>query len=97
MAAENILNKWLLQTDETILNKGLYFLIEEAMKEYAKLKCQELLKIVAEKAKIKRNHYLNNQQLLSQAEEKTFNPYEYSYFISKDSILNAVDLENFCS
>ena len=24
MAAENILNKWLLQTDKTILNKGLY-------------------------------------------------------------------------
>lgn len=49
--------------------------IEQAIKEYSKLKCQELLEIVAEKAKV----------------EEVWN----NYYVNKDSILNAVDLDKF--
>lgn len=52
--------------------------LQKAMKEYAKLKCQELLLVVAEKAEISYNKF---------GEE----------YVDKDSILNAVDLEKFCS
>ena len=51
MTAKNILEEWLSQTDQTNLKQGHYFVIEEAMKEYTKMKCKELLEIVAEKLK----------------------------------------------
>lgn len=51
-----------------------------AMQEYAKLKCQELLEIVSEKAKT-----------VSVGSE--FNSWEE---VDTHSILNAVDLESFC-
>ena len=44
-----------------------------AMKEYAKMKCKELLEIVAEKAQV------------------TY----YGYAVSRDSIINAVNLDEF--
>lgn len=50
--------------------------IEDAMKEYAKLKCEELLKIVAEKAEV------------------SFNKFGEEY-VDKESILNAVNLNEF--
>lgn len=50
------------------------------MQEYAKLKCQELLEIVSEKAKT-----------VSVGSE--FNSWEE---VDTHSILNAVDLESFC-
>jgi hypothetical protein len=50
MTSRYILTEWLSQTDQTNFKEGYYFVIEEAMKEYAELKCKELLKIVAEKA-----------------------------------------------
>ena len=53
---------------------------EKLMQEYAKLKCQELLEIVAEKAEVKEYFELN---------------YEWTYTVDKDSILNAVDLDSF--
>ena len=55
--------------------------VKNAMQEYAKLKCQELLDIVVEQVTVKTKYkgLLNN-----------------SIFIDKDSILNAVDLESFC-
>ncbi len=46
---------------------------ENLMQEYAKLKCKELLEIVAEKAQVT----------------------DYGYAVSKDSILNVVDLDSF--
>ena len=49
------------------------------MQEYAKIKCQELLEIVAEKEKIKYEMY-----------EEIAIPY-----VVKDSILNAIDLDSF--
>ena len=50
MIAGEILEEWLIQTDQTNLKEGHYFVIQEAMKEFAELKCKELLEIVAEKA-----------------------------------------------
>jgi len=52
MTAENILNEWLLQTDNTHFKEGHYFVIKQAMKEFAEVKCKELLEIVAEKAEM---------------------------------------------
>lgn len=88
MTAKNLLKEWLLQTDHSNLKEGHYFVIEEAMKEYAKLKCEELLKIVAEKAKIEtkpKENILN----LSMMDDWSY------YTIDKNSILNAVDLNEF--
>ena len=51
-------------------------LMEEVIKDYAKLKCKELLEIVAEKAEVNVINY---------------NDYE----VDKDSVLNAVDLNEF--
>ena len=73
MTAKSILEEWLSQTDQTNLKQGHYFVIEEAMKEYAKMKCKELLEIVAEKAKIT----------------------DFGYTVSRDSIINAVNLDEF--
>ena len=72
-------------------NKIQQKLVLGAMKSYAKIKCQELLLLVAEKARIIEDGDVDN-------------PYE-EYFldlggflrVDKDSILNAVDLEKFCS
>ena len=49
MTAKSILEEGLSQTDQTNLKQGHYFVIEEAMKEYAKMKCKELLLMTAEK------------------------------------------------
>jgi hypothetical protein len=82
MKAEEILKEWLIQTDQTNLKEGHYFVIQEAMKEFAELKCRELLEIVAEKAKTK--HYSTNTSI------------DFSKLVvDKDSILNAVDLKEF--
>lgn len=90
MTAGEILDEWLFQTDTTSFKEGHYFVIEEAMQEYAKLKCQELLEIVAEKARVRDVQTFEIQD-----------PHDlgcdYRLEIYKDSILNCVDLENFCS
>jgi len=64
--------------------------VQKAMKEYARLKCKELLEIVAKKAKTKTVYEANDQP------SSSFGDYEYEV-VDKDSILNAVDLEEFCS
>lgn len=53
--------------------------IESTLIGFAKLKCEELLKIVAEKAEV------------AQCENNDY----YEYEVDKDSILNAVDLNEF--
>ena len=65
--------------------------IKKAMQEYAKQKCQELLLLVAEKARIIGED--GNKQ------PYTFycNGEEYEVSVDKDSILNAVDLDSFIS
>ena len=65
---------------------------EEALKEFAKIKCQELLEIVAEKARI-----INEDGGVYQQPHIFFcNGEAYKNWVDKDSILNCVDLENFC-
>jgi hypothetical protein len=51
--------------------------IVRAMQEYARLKCEELLEIVAEKAEVYRSEG------------------GYENWVDKDSVLNAVDLDEF--
>jgi hypothetical protein len=83
MTAKEILKEWLIQTDQTNLKEGHYFVIEQAMKEFAELKCKELLEIVAEKAKIVENRSMINGYDCTER------------WVDKDSILNAVDLKGF--
>jgi len=60
-------------------------LIKKAMQDYARLKCEELLLIVAEKARCKTKY-------------KTLHGEDHTgIYIDKDSIFNVVDLEKFCS
>ena len=78
MTAEDLLHEQyfniVLDIRETYLTDSD---ITSAMKEYARLKCEELLKIVAEKAQV-------------YADEGG-----YSEFVDEDSILNAIDLNEF--
>ena len=76
MTAENLLHESyfyiVLDIRETYLTDSD---ITSAMNEYARLKCEELLKIVAEKVEV-----------------------EYDWnasYVDRDSILNAVDLNEF--
>ena len=62
--------------------------VQKAMMEYAKLKCKELLQIVAEKAKTKTIYESNDQP------SSSFPDFEYQV-VDKNSILNAVDLKEF--
>lgn len=64
--------------------------IAQAMKEYAELKCKELLEIVAEKAKIKKE-YSRDSNLKSNYGD----PETTIILIDKSSILNVVDLKEF--
>ena len=82
MTSRYILTEWLSQTDQTNFKNGHYFVIEEAMKEYARLKCQELLEIVAEKAEVKTVSIPNGLNI------KTC-------VVDRDSVFNAVDLDKF--
>lgn len=52
MKAKNILEEWLLPTDQSGFKEAHYFVIEEAMKECTKMKCKELLEIVVDKAQM---------------------------------------------
>ena len=81
MTAKEILNK-----DES----GIYNEqdILKAMKEYAELKCKELLQTVAEKAKTKTVYESDGQP------SSSFPDFEYEV-VDKNSILNAVDLKEF--
>ena len=101
MTAKNILTEWLSQTDQTNFKEGHYFVIEEAMKEYARLKCQELLEIVAEKVEIgmkKKSNYGTHRKWQNVKEDEVdLFDYQVQYFVDKDSILSAVDLDSFIS
>lgn len=71
-----------------------YWMLDTALQEYAKIKCQELLEIVAEKAKVKGNwEYSGGSPKVLGSYSKRFVGYE----ADKDSILNAVNLDSFCS
>jgi hypothetical protein len=46
--AEEILQEWLSQTDQTDLKDGHYFVIKQAMFEFAKMHVEEALKQASE-------------------------------------------------
>ena len=64
--------------------------IEDVVLEYTKLKCQELLLLVAEKARIIEDGDVDNPY------EEYFLDLGGSLRVDKDSILNVIDLEKFC-
>jgi 2-iminoacetate synthase ThiH len=64
--------------------------IEKSMQEYARLKCQELLLLVAEKA----NLSLNGEMASKTYSARVYNE-RIKLSVDKDSILNAVDLDKF--
>lgn len=66
--------------------------IEDVVLEYTKLKCQELLEIVAKKAKIADE----DNDVYQQPHIFYCKGEEYKTWVDKDSIINAVDLEKFC-
>ena len=71
-------------------------------KEYARLKCKELLEIVAENAEIKvmkKSQFGKSRkwQKVKEGEEIDLFSYEMQSTVDKDSIFNAVDLDSFCS
>jgi len=82
MTAEDLLEKdyfhLVLDSRDSNISVGE---IQGAMREYATLKCKELLEIVAEKAELDYEKYDNYDA--------------QSCEINKDSILNAVDLKEF--
>lgn len=88
MTAEEFIENRLKGIPESQLVYGLvdYNTIKEWLEEYADL----VLKIAAQKAKIKRNYYPNEEALDSQIERRDFNDGDYSYFISLESIINCL-------
>ena len=60
--------------------------IQKIMDNYAR----HVLKIAAQKAKIKRNYYPDNEALDSQIEKRDFHDGDYNYFISLESIINCL-------
>ena len=64
--------------------------IEDVVLGYTKLKCQELLLLVAEKARIIEDGDVDNPY------EEYFLDLGGSLRVDKDSILNVIDLEKFC-
>jgi hypothetical protein len=65
--------------------------IVKSMQEYAKEKCQELLEIVADKAKI----IDEDGDTYQQPHIFFCNGEVYKNWIDKDSIINAIDLDEF--
>lgn len=74
--------------------------IEKAMKEYARIKCQELLEIMTEKAMIETDNDCYGKMVVkstySTEREQGFSS-TTTISVNRDSILNAVDLDSFCS
>ena len=68
----------------------LDIICKELMVEYARMKCQELLLLVAEKARIIEDGDVDNPY------EEYFLDLGGSLRVDKDSILNVIDLEKFC-
>lgn len=85
MTAENYLENTFSETGFDIDNTIQKNLVIGAMKWYAMLKCEELLKIVAEKAQTK--------ELFVNGSNGGW--YDKVGYVNKDSILNAVDLNEF--
>jgi len=61
------------------------------MRQFAKYHVEKALNAAAEKTKICKNYYING---VTQAVEKEFDDGLNRYYINKDSILNAYNLDN---
>ena len=85
MTVKDFLEDTLTETGFGIDNRIQKSLVVGAMKEYAKLKCEELLKIVAEKAQTK--------ELFVNGSNGGW--YDKVGYVDRESILNAVDLNEF--
>lgn len=97
MTAEEFYKKWSL---ENYYESNNHSDLISVMKEYAEIKCKELLEIVAEKAKIKvekKSQYgkYRKWQKVKDDEEFDLFDYEMRNSVDKNSILNAVDLKEF--
>ena len=90
MTAEKLLkNKYKLEGNRGELRIDQIIMF---MQEYAKIKCKELLEIVAEKAKV-----IQYSAYIDMPPEKEIRGENFVIQVDKDSVLNAVDLEDFCS
>ena len=96
-AEEEELSNVFRETGFDIDNKIQQKLVLGAMKSYAKMKCQELLEIVAEKANIRHTFTSAIDGKTAHSYDKIFSAESSMFTVDKDSILNAVDLEKFCS
>lgn len=95
MTAENYLENTFSETGFDIDNTIQKNLVIGAMKWYAMLKCEELLKIVAEKAEVEKTHISPVNNILSREVSKSLGFENTDVKVSTDSILNAVDLNEF--
>lgn len=68
--------------------------VQLAIQEYAKLKCQELLKIVVDKAKVKNTLYYSGRDNIDIAFD-FYSELDGRFEVDKDSILNSVNLDDF--
>lgn len=98
MTAEKILQE---NQEQAYYNQNSDYRIK-AMQEFAKLKCQELLLLVAEKAEVKtekKSQYGKYRKWQKVKDDEEFNLFDYSMrnSVDKDSIFNAVDLDSFIS
>lgn len=66
--------------------------VENLIKDYSAMKCEELLEIVAEKAKVENSCYGIYENEVATV---LYTENEGSYFVNAESILNAVNLEEF--
>lgn len=69
----------------------------KAMQEYTRIKCQELLEIVAEKVNIRHTFTSAIDGKTTHSYDKIFSTENSMFTIDKDSLVNVVDLEKFCS
>ena len=90
-----------LDGEELTLSEYRFFIKNKSkIEKFAKLKCQELLEIVAEKAMIEKDNDCYGKTIVkstySTEREQGFSS-TTTISVNRDSILNAVDLDSFCS
>ena len=96
MTAEELLDKdyfhLVLDSRGTNISVGE---IERAMREYAKIKCKDLLEIVVEKAEVKNSFYSSFTGLTEEVGKVFYTDNDGTFHVDNESILNVINLENF--
>ena len=91
MKTKEYFNKWNL---EHYFQSGNEHQLLSLMNDYAKEKCQELLLLVADKAEVEQTVYFSGKD--NTLIEKVFYTESDGHFkVNTDSILNAVNLDEF--